>query len=58
MTVHFVIEQMEKAGTSDVPVAKTPELEKLRGSLLAFERTLQKLPENKLLRDLGLVHES
>jgi membrane protein len=52
MTVRFVIEQMEKAGTSDVPVAETPELEKLRGSLAAFDRALQKLPENKLLKDL------
>jgi membrane protein len=53
MTVQFVIEQMEKAGTNDIPVAQTPELEKLRGALLAFEKTLQKLPENKLLKDLG-----
>ena len=52
MTVLFVIERMEKAGTSDVPVAETPELEKLRGALLTFGQTLQKLPENKLLKDL------
>ncbi len=52
MTVGFVIEQMEKAGTNNVPAAETPELEKLRGSLLAFERALQRLPENKLLKDL------
>jgi membrane protein len=52
MTVQFVIDQMEKAGTSNVPVAETPELEKLRGSLLVFGQTLQKLPENKLLKDL------
>jgi membrane protein len=55
MTVHFVIGQMEKAGTTEVPVAKTPELEKLRGSLAAFDRALQKLPENKLLKDLSFV---
>jgi membrane protein len=55
MTVQFVVEQMEKAGTNDVPVAQTPELEKLRGSLLAFEQTLQKLPENKLLKDLSPI---
>jgi membrane protein len=52
MTVHFVIEQMEKAGTNNVPVAETPELEKLRASLVTFERALHKLPENKLLKDL------
>jgi len=55
MTVGFVIEQMEKSGTNNVPAAETPELEKLRGSLLAFERALQKLPENKLLKNLSLV---
>jgi membrane protein len=53
MTVQFVIGQMEKAGTSDIPVAEAPELEKLRGSLAAFEYAVQKLPENKLLKDLG-----
>jgi len=52
MTVQFVIEQMEKAGTSNIPVAGTPELEKLRESLLAFGNALNKLPENKLLKDL------
>ena len=55
MTVGFVIEQMEKSGTNNVPAAETPELEKLRGSLLAFERALQKLPENKILKNLSLV---
>jgi membrane protein len=52
MTVQFVIEQMEKAGTSNIPVAETPELEKLRGSLAVFAQTIQKLPENKLLKNL------
>jgi membrane protein len=55
MTVQFVIEQMEKAGTTNVPVAKTPELEKLQTSLAAFERALQKLPENQLLKNLNIA---
>lgn len=55
MTVQFVIEQMEKAGTNAVPVAQTPELEKLRTTLTAFARALQKLPENKLLKNLPLL---
>lgn len=58
MTVQFVIEQMERAGTSDVPVAETPELEKLRGALRAFDLTIRKLPENRLLKDLGPVPAS
>jgi len=53
MTVHFVIKQMEKAGTTGIPVAKSPELEKLRESLAAFDRALQKLPENQLLKNLN-----
>lgn len=52
MTVRFVIEQMEKTGTSSVPVAETPELGKLRDSLQAFEKVLEKSPDNKLLKDL------
>lgn len=58
MTVQFVIEQMEKAGSAKVPVAETPEIERLRGSLAAFDRAVQKLPENKLLKDLSLVRGS
>ncbi len=53
MTIQFVIDQMEKAGTKDVPVVESRELEKLRASLTAFEHALQKLPENKLLKDLS-----
>ncbi len=52
MTVQFVIEQMEKAGTSNIPTAETPELEKLRGALLALELAVKKQPENRLLKDL------
>lgn len=50
MTVQFVIEQMEKAGTSEIPVAGTSELDHLRGSLLAFDLAVKKLPENTLLK--------
>jgi len=52
MTLRFVIEQMESAGASDVPVARTPELEKLRTFLAVFNRTLRELPENKLLKEI------
>ena len=53
MTLQFVIEKMERAGTADVPVAETPELEKLRQSLDAFNQAIQALPENLLLKDLS-----
>jgi membrane protein len=52
MTIQFVIEQMEKTGTGNIPVVNTPELTQLQKSLLAFEAALRKQPENKLLKDL------
>jgi membrane protein len=55
MTIHFVIREMEKAGTKDIPVAETPELEDLRASLAAFDKTLRNLPENTLLKDLSAL---
>lgn len=58
MTIQFVIEQMEKAGTSNIPVVETPELENLRKSLLAFELAVKQQPENKLLKDLNVISSS
>lgn len=58
MTVQFVIDQMEKTGSKEIPVAQTPELENLRKSLSAFEQTIRSLPENKLLKDLAPVRVS
>jgi membrane protein len=55
MTLQFVIREMEKAGTKDIPVAETPELEDLRASLAAFDETLRNLPENTLLKDIRVL---
>ena len=55
MTLQFVIREMEKAGTKDIPVAETPELENLRVSLDTFDETLRNLPENTLLKDLSAL---
>jgi len=46
---------MEKAGTKDIPVAETPEIDALRASLDAFDKALQDLPENVLLKDCGAL---
>ena len=54
MTVQFVLAQMDKAGTQNVPVAESPELTKLRATLRVFEEVLKNLPENVLLRDLKI----
>lgn len=58
MTVEFVIAQMEKSGTNDIPVAQTQELERLRKSLAAFDNALRKLPENILLKDIAPHHNA
>ena len=55
MTLQFVIREMEKSGTQDIPIAETPELENLRVSLRVFDETLQSLPGNTLLKDLGAL---
>jgi hypothetical protein len=55
MTLQFVIREMEKAGTKDIPVAETPELKNLRASLKAFDEILRSLPENTLLKDLNTL---
>ena len=58
MTIQFVIDQMEKTGSKEIPVAHTSELENLRKSLSVFEQTIRNLPENKLLKDLVPVRAS
>jgi len=54
LTVAYVLERLENAGSEDIPVAETSELIKLRGSLIAFEDAVRVLPQNVLLRDLNL----
>ncbi|OGW68925.1 MAG: hypothetical protein A2036_03330 [Omnitrophica bacterium GWA2_50_21] len=55
MTLQFVIRELERTGTKDIPVAETPELQNLRVSLEAFDEVLRNLPENTLLKDLGVI---
>lgn len=52
MTVQFVLAQMDKAGTNEVPVAESPEIVKLRAALLSFEQVLKNSAQNVLLKDL------
>lgn len=53
MTIQFVIDQIEKTGSRDVPVVETAELEALRESLRAFDRATHALSENAALKDLS-----
>jgi len=53
MTIQFVLKKLDEAGEQSMPALKSPELKDLREALAAFERTVEKLPENRLLKDLG-----
>ena len=52
MSIKFVLDRLEKTGTYDVPVAQTPEFERLRAALLGMEQAMERAPENFLLKEL------
>jgi len=52
ITVKFVIDQLELQGTSDIPVAKLGELDKLSNCLRQFGEIIEKSPANVLLKNI------
>jgi membrane protein len=52
ITAKFVIDRLEQRGTSNIPVAKSGELDKLTGTLRQFGENLEKSPANVLLKNL------
>jgi membrane protein len=52
ITVKFVLDRLEQRGTSNIPVAKSDELEKLSDSLRQFDEIIEKSPANMLLKNL------
>lgn len=52
LTIHYVMDVMDKQGGGDIPVARTPELEKLQETLKEFEKLIGLSPKNTLLKDL------
>ena len=52
ITVKFVIDRLEKRGTSSIPVLRSAEMDKLSDCLRQFDATLEKLPANVLLKNL------
>lgn len=52
MTPQWVIGQLENSGSHDIPLAPSPELEALKGTLETFEETLKQHPDNRPLRDM------
>jgi membrane protein len=52
ITIKFVIDQIERRGTSDLPVAKSDELDKLANSLRQLGEVIEKSPANVLLKNI------
>ena len=52
LTVQYVIDAVERGGVNDIPVAETDVLESLKGTMEMFRSTVEKLPANRLLKDL------
>ena len=52
LTISYIIDALEKRGINSMPFANAPEFEALSSSLEAFERTIDDLPDNKLLKDI------
>jgi membrane protein len=52
ITIKFVIDQLERRGTSTIPVTRSAELDKLSEYLRQFDEIIEKSPANVLLRNL------
>lgn len=52
LTIQHVIDALEKRGLNDMPFAHAPEFAALSACLESFGKTIEKLPENKRLKEL------
>lgn len=52
LTIQYVIEAIEKRGINTMHFTDNPEFASISASLEAFGRTIAKIPENKLLKDI------
>jgi len=52
LSIQYVIDAMEQQGANTMPFAHTPEFETLSVLLETFGKTIERLPDNKLLKDL------
>ena len=51
-SVRFVLDALDQKGNDNIPVAQTREYMALSDTLKSFGDVLEKLPENKLLKDI------
>jgi membrane protein len=52
LSIQYVIEALERRGINSMPFAHAPEVDALSALMEAFGKTIEKLPENKLLKDV------
>jgi len=52
LTINYVIEAMEKRGLDNIPFIHAPEFAALSAAAESFSKAIEKLPENKLLKNL------
>ena len=52
LSIKYVMDAMEQQGVNTMPFAHTPEFETLSALMETFGGTIEKLPENKLLKDI------
>jgi membrane protein len=52
LTIQHVVDAMELKGLNTIPFAQTPEFSALSEAVETFRKTVEKLPENRLLKDL------
>jgi len=52
LTIRYVIDAIEKRGINSTPFTDHPEFSALSGSLDSFGKNLERLPENKLLKEM------
>jgi len=52
ITVKFVLDALDRRGSDAIPVAESPELERLRACLAEFDAALERSPANRPLKNL------
>ncbi|MEE9911729.1 MAG: YihY/virulence factor BrkB family protein [Deltaproteobacteria bacterium] len=53
LTIHYVIDAMDQRGLNRMPFTPAPEFAALSASLEVFGKTIEKLPDNRLLKELA-----
>jgi membrane protein len=52
LSIHYIIDALEERGLNEMPFTHAPEFAVLSASLAAFGKTVEGLPDNKLLKEL------